>query len=760
MVWRMPGKLLTQYTSAMLGPLIASAGVRARLDGADLFALAYALAGVPPRLAIEEALDTLTKHGLPREVPRVELAERMRKATHRDPTFIAFNDRSFCLHRHADLDQRITDSLLRAGPVRTRRATDAATGARPAPPPEPRSQAAPRRKEPPRPVSPRAPQRGLSKAAPSGPPPEPTAAASPPPPPPLARAGVSFASLDETAVARMLAAPCASIAEVVHVLRAHALASAERFEELLALRLMPGVEPHRYQIETVRRVLRFFRGRALLADEVGLGKTVEALMILREYQLRGAVRRALVLVPPALVAQWIGELETKAGITPRTTEDAAFRADPEGFWRGQGVVVASLATARAPRHVGAVQAEPWDVLIVDEAHHVKNRATASFKLVDGIKSRYLLLLTATPIETDLQELYNLVTLLKPGQFATPAAFRAQFVDKKDPLSPKNREKLRGLLAEVMVRNTRADSGLRLPPRYVSTVVVDPLPEERELYDAVVSFLRAHAEDRTARMLATTLLLEAGSSPAAVQGTLRRTSDGEKRAPALRAALVTLAGEARAVQATRKGKALVDLVRAHPDQMLVFTRFRDTLDYLERALREAGIEPLAFHGGLGAEAKRAALDAFRGGAKILLATDVGGEGQNLHHCHVLVNFDLPYNPMLIEQRIGRLHRMGQQEEVRVYNLCARGTAEQRVLDLLDRRLHLFELVVGEMDMVLGNLVDERDLEERIVALYAESRTDAEIERGIDAIEVEFAMARGRYEQVKSLDSALFGKDYEA
>jgi SNF2 family DNA or RNA helicase len=195
-------------------------------------------------------------------------------------------------------------------------------------------------------------------------------------------------------------------------------------------------------------------------------------------------------------------------------------------------------------------------------------------------------------------------------------------------------------------------------------------------------------------------------------------------------------------------------------MLVFTRFRDTLDYLERTLREAGIEPLAFHGGLGAEAKRAALDAFRGGAKILLATDVGGEGQNLHHCHVLVNFDLPYNPMLIEQRIGRLHRMGQEEEVRVYNLCARGTAEQRVLDLLDRRLHLFELVVGEMDMVLGNLVDERDLEERIVALYAESRTDAEIERGIDAIEAELAMARGRYEQVKSLDSALFGKDYEA
>jgi len=586
------------------------------------------------------------------------------------------------------------------------------------------------------------------------------APAAEPPPPPLTPAPVTFALLDATAAATALDAPPASLAAVRHVLAAHALASAERFEELLALRLMTGVEPHPYQTETARRVLRIFRGRALLADEVGLGKTVEALMILREYQLRGAVRRALVIVPPALVAQWVGELVGKAGITPRTTEDDALRSDPAGFWGAEGVVVASLATARSPRHLGAVQAQPWDLVIVDEAHHVKNRATASFKLVDGVKSRYLLLLTATPIETELEELYNLVTLLKPGQFATPAAFRAQFVDRKDPLSPRNRERLRGLLAEVMVRNTRADSGLALPPRYVSTVVVDPLPEERALYEAVVAFLRAHGGEAGTRMLASTLLLEAGSSPAAVRGTVTRASGVETRTPELRRALGALAREAASVPSTRKARALVDLVRAHPDQVLVFTRFRDTLADLERALRDAGLLPLAFHGGLGAEAKQAALAAFRGGARVMLATDVGGEGQNLHHCHVLVNYDLPYNPMLIEQRIGRLHRMGQREEVRVYNLCARGTAEERVLDLLDRRLHLFELVVGEMDMVLGNLADERDLEERIVALYGESRSDAELDRGFDAIEAELSAARGRYEQVKRLDSTLFGKDYEA
>ena len=600
------------------------------------------------------------------------------------------------------------------------------------------------------------PRPAVTPKAPAAPPPPDL-----PPPPPLADAPLVLVRLDAADLARRLDAPRASLASVSHTLRAYALAAAEQFEELLSLSSLVGVEPHRYQLETARRVLRFYRGRALLADEVGLGKTVEALMILREYQLRGMVRRALILVPPALLAQWVGELTEKAGLTVRTTEDAARSADPEAFWRGEGVVVASLALARSARHAPLVHGVPWDLVIVDEAHHVKNRQSASFKLVNGLSSRFLLLLTATPIETDLEELYNLVTLLRPGQFATPAAFRAQFVDAKDPLAPKNRERLRALLAEVMVRNTRADSGLALPPRFVSTVVVEPLPEERALYADVVAFLREHGGAEGSRMLASTLLLGAGSSPAAVRGSLERLSTSDKRSPDERRALVALAKRAALVSASRKGRALVDLTRAHAEQILVFTRFRDTLADVEATLREAGLAPALFHGGLSAAEKRASLDAFKSGsARVLLATDVGGEGQNLHQCHVLVNFDLPYNPMLIEQRIGRLHRMGQREEVRVYNLCASGTAEERVLDLLDRRLHLFELVVGEMDMVLGNMADERDLEERIVALYASSRSDEDLAAGFDAIASELGKARGHYEQVKKLDEKLFGKDYEA
>jgi len=120
--------------------------------------------------------------------------------------------------------------------------------------------------------------------------------------------------------------------------------------------------------------------------------------------------------------------------------------------------------------------------------------------------------------------------------------------------------------------------------------------------------------------------------------------------------------------------------------------------------------------------------------------------------------LPWNPMVIEQRIGRLHRMGQTEEVRVFNLCARGTVEERVLDVLDRRVHLFELVVGETDMVLGNLTDERDLEERILDLCVHSRSESEIDAGFEAIAQEILAARGRYEKAKALDEAMFGKEF--
>jgi SNF2 family DNA or RNA helicase len=552
---------------------------------------------------------------------------------------------------------------------------------------------------------------------------------------------------DVTTLADMLAAPSAALERFRHAIHARRLAGAESFAELLSPARMIGVERHAYQLETVHRVLRTLRGRALLSDEVGLGKTIEALMVLLEYQVRGMAKRVLVLAPPTLVPQWTGELAAKAGITARTLD-----REGDALWRGDGVIVASLATARMQRTAPSVQAEPWDLVIVDEAHRVKRRGSSSWKLVDGLRSRFLLLLTATPIETELEELYQLVTLLRPGQFATLAAFRRRFVDPASPTSPKNREALRELLGEVMIRNTRASCGLALAPRFVSTIVVDPAGDERALYAATQDALRS-ATDPRARRTAGLLLLEAGSSPAAVRATLDKLDD-----PAFRG----VAEAAASVATSRKAQALVELVRAGGGaQVLVFSRYRATARWIVAELARAGLSHVAVHGDLSGPEKQAALAAFRAGdVQVLISTDVGSEGHNLQHCHRLINFDLPWNPMVIEQRIGRLHRFGQQHEVEVFNLCARGSMEERILSVLHDRVRLFELVVGEMDMVIGNLADEADLEERLLALCATAPSADHVEAELTKLGDELLRARGRYEEIRELDQALFGKEFEA
>lgn len=739
----------------MQGPTLEELGEEVGL------ALAYTLSGgEPPRsVSTFRMADALRRAGLDWRRPLPLLAARLGQIASRTDGF-ELEDTYV-----RGVSQLAIDLLL--APLRSDRNARRAGGP---PPPhvrardarEPTTRRAGHSATPPVPRSRSAPERS-ARAQVATPPP--TAAPPPQLPERILPAAAAPAAVDVawTPIAldawlERLGSAQESVSTVSLALRGRLLANASAFEELLGIASLRGVESLPYQIETVRRVLRVLRGRALLADEVGLGKTIEAIMVLREYQLRGMVRRALILTPPALTRQWRGELESKAGLAVRSSDDASFRHDPASFWRGEGVVVASIALARSARHAPAVQAEAWDLVVVDEAHHVKNRSTLAHRLVNGIKSRFLLLLTATPVETDLEEIFNLVTLLAPGQLATPAAFRRQFVDPKDPTRPRDAERLRRLLGEVMIRNTRAQSGLALPPRYVETIAVEPHPEERAAYDDIVTLLREHAQG-PARLVAGTLLLEAGSSPAALRATLEKIANASNHPDSLRAGAARVAERIRALARCRKLEALLRIVESNADRVLVFTSYRRTADYVATAVRELGIKVEAFHGGMSSAERQAAVERFRAGARVLIATDIGGEGQNLQFCSTLVNFDLPWNPAQIEQRIGRLHRMGQSEPVRVFNLCAKGTAEDRVLEVLDRRLQLFQLVVGEMDMVLGALTDDRDLETRILALYAESRGESEIAAGFDQIANELAAARGIYERSRELDEALFKRDFE-
>ena len=575
------------------------------------------------------------------------------------------------------------------------------------------------------------------------PPPSPPEPELPPAPPARLEVPVTLAA--DVSGLDVLGDPPGSPADAALALMATALADAESFDRLLALERAAGLLRLSHQEETARKVLTLFLGRALLADEVGLGKTIEAGLVLSEYLLRGRVRRALVLAPPTLVGQWREELASKFAIETRGTETRA-------PWDGDGVVVASLATARSDRHRDAVLARPWDLVIVDEAHTLKNHRTESYALVERLKTRFLLLLTATPVENRVEELYNLVSLLRPGHLGGRAEFVRRFADGGGRISEAGRAELRGLLAEVMVRNTRALSGVALPPRFARTLLVAPGAEEHGLYEALAGALRSLAGDGRHRQLLSLLLQEAGSSPFAVRGTLGRLlADGALPEP-IRHALtgaVELAGRATG---SEKATALLRALAAAPGPAIVFTRFRGTLGFLGEVLGRAGVRFERLDGDVPVAARAAAVERCRDGG-VLLATDVGSEGLNLQFCHRLVNFDLPWNPMRIEQRIGRLHRIGQTEPVEVFNLCLAGSIEERILGVLDERINLFELVVGEVEMILGYLEGGRDFPELALDAYS-LREEADRARSFARLGDALAAARQRYRSVKAYDEALF------
>lgn len=528
---------------------------------------------------------------------------------------------------------------------------------------------------------------------------------------------------------------------------------AESYQRLFAVERAQGLLPFSHQEETARKVLSVLLGRVLLADEVGLGKTIEAGIVLSEYLLRGRVESALVLVPPSLVGQWREELSTKFGIEARTTEEAGFRSDTHHFWSRSGVVIASLATARSPRHREFVTAEPWDLVIVDEAHALKNANTASYRVVSRITSRFLLLLTATPVENRVEELYNLVSLIRPGHLGGRAAFLKRFSDSRLRKSERARGEARALLGEVMVRNTRALSGVQLPPRFARTVLVSPEPAEGELYGHLAAALRALGPAGRTRLLLSVLLQEAGSSPFAVRATLERIRDRRELSRAAAEALAPAIQYAERPISTGKAGALLRVLDGAGEPAVVFTRYRATLAFLATVLKQAGLEHERIDGKVPAPLRNEAIARLRQRGGVLLSTEVGAEGLNLQFCRRIVNFDLPWNPMRIEQRIGRVHRIGQDHAVEVVNLCLAGSIEERILRILDERINLFELVVGEVEMILGYLEEKQQFSTLMLEAFADREAERR-EQSFARIADALAVARERYENVKRFDEDFF------
>ncbi len=542
------------------------------------------------------------------------------------------------------------------------------------------------------------------------------------------------------------------LSEISLLERAALLWISNQTDDLLALPYC-RIERLEYQVRTALRVIGAMRGRALLSDEVGLGKTIEAGLILKEYLTRGMARRFLVLTTPSLIDQWQEELESKFGIETATTNASGWRSDPAGFWNGNSGIIASLHTVRQPAHLELARQVPWDLLIVDEAHYLRNRTSKGWQAVNELPRQFLLLLTATPVQNSLEELYNLVTLLQPGQLPPPKEFAQRFIDRKRPRQPREPEELRRLLNRVMIRNTRANAGIDLPSRRAETVLFEPEPAEKEFFDSWEKALRETLPTLPgpqAAMSGRTLLQTAGSSPAAWEAAMQSFPDKKF-------AKKWLAQPAPRATFDRKVAALPPL-SATEGGLVVFTQFIATQEALAEKLKKAGVKVWLINGQTPAPERQPITEHFRKEGGILLLTRSGTEGRNLQFSHRLVNFDLPWNPMEIEQRIGRLHRLGQKRVVQIYNLVSSGTLQAHLLELLQEKLNLFELVVGETGLILGEQFSSDDFSEEVFRCWREA-AEGDVEGAFKQLGDAVASARAGYEEVRQLDSTLFSHDYE-
>jgi superfamily II DNA or RNA helicase len=569
---------------------------------------------------------------------------------------------------------------------------------------------------------------------------------------------------------------------------------------------------------------------AILADEVGLGKTIEAGILLSQFWAEGR-RKILLIMPASLRKQWSLELAEKFYLPTHILEARSFsQAIKSGISNPfdnseAGILICSyqFAANKDDYLVGV----PWDLVVLDEAHRMRNVYKPSNKIANklrtALKGPRKILLTATPLQNSLLELYGLVSFIDDFAFGDRKSFQAQyarldttdtFADLKARLKPLCHRTLRRQVLEF----------IRYTGRIPLTEPFEPGPDEATLYDLVSDYLRRdelHALPSAQRTLMTLILRKLlASSTFAIAGALETLakklnavirSDNSQRdraqldfeedldggyeeledeweqeepsAPLTSEDRAAIEAEIRDLEAFRdlavnitenaKGDSLVtalekgfEAMRRNnaPEKAIIFTESRRTQDYLLRRLSETEYADriVLFNGSnndeksrsiyeawkqrwkdtdrvtgsRSADIRQALVDYFREEAKIMIATEAAAEGINLQFCSLVVNYDLPWNPQRIEQRIGRCHRYGQLHDVVVINfLNVKNAADQRVFELLSEKFNLFSGVFGSSDEVLGSIESGVDFEKRIVAIYQKCRTPEEIERGFKQLQDE-------------------------
>ncbi|MEZ4238751.1 MAG: SNF2-related protein [Myxococcota bacterium] len=463
------------------------------------------------------------------------------------------------------------------------------------------------------------------------------------------------------------------------------------------------VQPYEYQKDAAVQVMSALRKGALIADDVGLGKTIEAGMIIAEQRLRGFARRVLIVSPPGvLLEQLRSEMRDKFGLDFRQFTS---QGDREGDQVGpltvgnhDLVIVSQSLISRGCDDLLQFRA---DLVVVDECHHFTNHQAARWKNLRRLtaSAKSVVLMSATPFRGDPEQLWALFTLLDPGLLgAHLASFREAFVVRDRGRSfptPAFKE----IVAKHTVRRRRTDigGGIPFPGRDARRCPVGLSPAQKAFHQRVAAAIRQQGGNAFVQSGAHRQL--ASSYESLREGKLRERLDPDTRAEL----------DALDDTAHPKVRALLDdlLPRLPADEkVLLFSHFRASQRALVRQIAERGI-PVVALSEANASRRVEVVRRFRDDpdVRVLVCGEGAGEGLNLQFCSLLVNFDLPWNPMKLEQRIGRIQRLGQRRKrVSVVNLVLEGTIEDRVLQILTHRLEMFRLFMGETEQVLGKLLD--------------------------------------------------------
>lgn len=473
---------------------------------------------------------------------------------------------------------------------------------------------------------------------------------------------------------------------------------------LASINYLPHINFLDHQIETAKRVITEMNGRAILADEVGLGKTIEAGLILKEYLIRGFVKNVLILVPASLVNQWVTELQEKFYLAA-TAYKKNFR------WDHFPIIVTSIDLAKQAKHRNEILQIDYDLVIVDEAHKLKNHRTKNYDFVRQLKKKYCLLLTATPMQNNLIELFNLVSIVRPGLLGNMEEFREDYMKHRT----ENMTYLQQIIKKVMIRHRRTDIKVDHIKRNIETVWLQFSDEEQKVYDELQSLLQYAPSFQKI-----VYLKELCSSREACYFSLLECKD-----QFIRKHMKPILSQIEQLSHHTKALKVLEIIRSIGQQkIIIFTQYRATQYYLQSFLYDHQIMSVIFYGGLKASRKDWVKHLFENNVQVLIATEAGGEGINLQFCSHIINYDLPWNPMIIEQRIGRIHRYGQQNDINIYNFALINTIEEHIVHLLYEKINIFERAVGKLDKILS-LLNGNTLDDEIKQIFTESTSSGEM-----------------------------------